>query len=75
MDLLKLYLENKEKFEALFIVLVAVVVLRFVLEAVGVFLLAKKKLVKAPYMALIPILSPAAIGAIREKCDVKFGNE
>ncbi len=53
------------------IYLLILVVVRFLIGSIGLFLLAKKRIVKSPYIAFIPILSPFVLGALTDRSNLK----
>lgn len=51
------------------------IVVRFLIQGIGLFLIAKKRYAKKPVLALIPLLSPSALGGIADKVNLRRGKK
>ncbi len=51
------------------------IVVRFLIQGIGLFLIAKKRYAKHPFMAFIPFLSPYALGGVADRVNLRNGKE
>lgn len=67
--------KNGENLLQTAILVLAILVVRFLIGATGLFLISKKRYAKRPFMAFIPILSPYALGASADRANIKRGKK
>ncbi len=51
------------------------IVVRFLIGSIGLFLIAKKRFAKSPYISFIPVVSPFALGALADRSNLKKGKQ
>lgn len=73
--MLELLLRNSDKLAQYTFYFLTLISVRFIFSAVGIFLVAKKKIVKNPGIAFIPFVSPFVLGKVSDKINLRNGNK
>lgn len=67
--------KNTENFLQTAIIVFAVLFVRFLIGAIGLFLVAKKRDAKAPFLAFLPVVYPLTLGSLADKANIKRGKK
>ena len=67
--------KNTENFLQTAIIVFAILFVRFLIGAIGLFLVAKKRDAKAPFLAFLPVVYPLTLGSLADKANIKRGKK